>query len=184
MNNTRFHWVIVALVVSHFLLFIFLYVKKQKKEPVIEPSEVSTIETDTKELHKGKEVLREIPGVQLPQSSDKCIVTGCSNHICASEPMMSTCEWFESYACYKTAICKRQENGECGWTNTQSLVACLAESEKTEEKNIISTDHESIPSTSCQKWFDGCNYCDANNSILTNCTKRHCFDLGDAFCVQ
>ncbi len=54
-----------------------------------------------------------------------CKPTGCSGQICADEDMASTCEYREEYACYQSAICKRQASGECGWTETSELKACI-----------------------------------------------------------
>lgn len=56
----------------------------------------------------------------------RCYIGGCSSQICSSqEGVISTCEYKEAYACYKTAKCERQTNGVCGWTNTQELTECL-----------------------------------------------------------
>ena len=55
-----------------------------------------------------------------------CKVTGCSSHICSDQDVVSTCEWTEAYACYQTATCARQADGECGWTETPELQTCLA----------------------------------------------------------
>ena len=58
----------------------------------------------------------------------KCYVGGCSNQLCtdkADGAAYSTCEYRAEYACYKTAICERQVTGECGWTETKELNACL-----------------------------------------------------------
>ncbi|MDQ3341670.1 MAG: hypothetical protein M4D80_41495 [Myxococcota bacterium] len=63
-----------------------------------------------------------------PAPAGDCIKTGCSSTICA-EPgndMMSTCEFKNEYACYRTAACERQADGKCGWTQTDTLKACLA----------------------------------------------------------
>ena len=56
-----------------------------------------------------------------------CIITGCSGQICASEPVITTCEWMEEYACYHdtnitTCGCNQ---GQCGWAQTPELEACL-----------------------------------------------------------
>jgi hypothetical protein len=61
-----------------------------------------------------------------PPPSGECVVTGCSRHVCADEPVITTCEWFDRYACYRTASCERQADGRCGWTPTEELSACLA----------------------------------------------------------
>lgn len=58
----------------------------------------------------------------------KCYVGGCSNQLCTDEPnAVSTCEYREQYACYQTARCERQASGQCGWTMTTELQACLVE---------------------------------------------------------
>lgn len=55
-----------------------------------------------------------------------CVISGCSGQICAEEEMVTTCEYREEYACYKSAKCERQTNGACGWTDTSVLRACLS----------------------------------------------------------
>lgn len=55
-----------------------------------------------------------------------CYVGGCSSQICSDQKdVASTCEFREEYACYKTAECKRQADGKCGWTDTKELRSCL-----------------------------------------------------------
>lgn len=54
-----------------------------------------------------------------------CIISGCSSQICGEEEMMSTCEYRAEYACYQNAACERQADGACGWTQTETLRACL-----------------------------------------------------------
>jgi hypothetical protein len=57
----------------------------------------------------------------------ECVAGGCSGTICSDEEgVVSTCEWRAEYACYKDAECKRQDDGACGWTQTEALTACLA----------------------------------------------------------
>lgn len=56
-----------------------------------------------------------------------CYVGGCSSQICSDNPdAVSTCEYNETYACYKDAICERQASGKCGWTQTESFKMCIA----------------------------------------------------------
>jgi eight-cysteine-cluster-containing protein len=57
-----------------------------------------------------------------------CAPSGCSNTVCAEvgSNIVTTCEWRDTYACYKTATCERQADGKCGWTDTPELKACLA----------------------------------------------------------
>lgn len=57
----------------------------------------------------------------------ECFVGGCSGQVCSDQPgVISTCEWRPEYACYDDAACARQANGECGWTPSPELAACLA----------------------------------------------------------
>ena len=55
----------------------------------------------------------------------KCKVTGCSGQVCAEEDVTTTCEFKPEYACYKSAKCERQNDGKCGWSPSEELVACL-----------------------------------------------------------
>jgi hypothetical protein len=56
----------------------------------------------------------------------QCFVGGCSGQVCSDqEGVISTCEWREEYACYRSATCEVQPGGDCGWTPTPELQACL-----------------------------------------------------------
>lgn len=55
-----------------------------------------------------------------------CIKTGCSNQICSDQTVISTCEYRPEYACYQKATCERQSDGNCGFTKTPELAACLS----------------------------------------------------------
>lgn len=55
-----------------------------------------------------------------------CVVTGCSSHVCAEEPVATTCEYLPHYACYQGARCGRYgPNGACAWQPTEELTRCL-----------------------------------------------------------
>jgi eight-cysteine-cluster-containing protein len=56
-----------------------------------------------------------------------CMRTGCSGHLCTEEgeQTVSTCQWKDEYACYKTARCEKQPDGNCGWTQSETLTTCL-----------------------------------------------------------
>ena len=56
-----------------------------------------------------------------------CVKTGCSGHVCSDHDVITTCEFRPEYACYQQATCERQGNGQCGWTQTPALTACLAD---------------------------------------------------------
>lgn len=63
----------------------------------------------------------------IPVETKKdCFVGGCSNQICSDQKnIISDCMYKAEYACYKTATCERQSTGECDWTETSALKACL-----------------------------------------------------------
>jgi hypothetical protein len=58
-----------------------------------------------------------------------CVKGGCSGQICIEQgdDVMTTCEWQPQYACYQGAACERQSDGQCGWTDSAELQACLAD---------------------------------------------------------
>ncbi|MEZ4399422.1 MAG: DUF6748 domain-containing protein [Kofleriaceae bacterium] len=57
-----------------------------------------------------------------------CYVGGCAGQLCSDrEGTVSTCEYRPEYACYQSAVCEEQPEGECGWTETAALTACLAD---------------------------------------------------------
>jgi hypothetical protein len=70
------------------------------------------------------------PLYRLTPPGSGCIVGGCSGELCTNASngdMMSTCEYRAEYACYqKHGVCKRQSDGNCGWTMTAAMKQCLA----------------------------------------------------------
>ncbi len=56
-----------------------------------------------------------------------CRRTGCSGQVCASEDVVTTCEFRPEYACYQKAICERLAGGACGFRKTRELESCLAD---------------------------------------------------------
>lgn len=65
-----------------------------------------------------------------PPPAAACVKTGCSGQICADGSRFSTCEYRPEYACFQTATCARQADGQCGWTQTPALTSCLANAGK------------------------------------------------------
>lgn len=55
-----------------------------------------------------------------------CIKTGCSNQVCSDHTVVTTCEYRPEYECYQKATCARQSDGNCGFTATPELTACLS----------------------------------------------------------
>ena len=73
----------------------------------------------------GRMFVRTItPAKEVPQAP--CYIMGCSSHICSDRnDFTTTCEYLPEYGCYGTATCERQQNGQCGWTETVELTSCL-----------------------------------------------------------
>jgi hypothetical protein len=65
-------------------------------------------------------------GVCVPAPSP-CVRGGCSGEFCvpAGSDIASICIWLEEYICYQDATCEPQADGQCGWTQTEELRACL-----------------------------------------------------------
>ena len=57
-----------------------------------------------------------------------CKKTGCSSQVCSDQDVVTTCEFRKEYECYQKATCERQANGDCGFTQTPELTACLRRS--------------------------------------------------------
>jgi len=60
------------------------------------------------------------------QAMKPCIKTGCSSQVCSDKDVITTCEWRPEYACYQKAVCERQADGNCGFTRSAELAACLS----------------------------------------------------------
>lgn len=70
----------------------------------------------------------------MPAVQGDCVIGGCSSQLCYDASLgdiMSTCEYREEYACYKSATCERQSTGQCGWTETAELTQCLSSAGET-----------------------------------------------------
>jgi len=59
-------------------------------------------------------------------TTKSCFAAGCSGELCSEDPnLASPCIFREEFACYQNATCERQADGQCGWTSTPDLDACL-----------------------------------------------------------
>lgn len=101
----------------------------QTAPPVIEEQEVassSAPDTGTPPPSEEEEPFVFESEVPPPKGKDGCFVGGCSGQLCTDNgDVITTCEWREVYACYRTAVCERQASGACGWTDTNELSACI-----------------------------------------------------------
>jgi hypothetical protein len=70
---------------------------------------------------------------QHPVVTAPCRTGGCSGQLCLGpddEDVITTCEFRPEYACYRGAVCETQGSGECGWTQTVELSACLEQTKQ------------------------------------------------------
>lgn len=98
------------------LLFI---VACSPKSPTAEPPSSTA-------ANPSEPVAEDGGGDKTAGDAAECRPTGCSAAVCSDEEVMTTCEFRPEYACYKDATCARQPDGECGWTKSAELDACLA----------------------------------------------------------
>lgn len=75
---------------------------------------------------KKEEIVKEVD-----LEEEVCLVSGCAGEICSEEYQVSPCIYIPENDCYKTAICERQEDEKCGWTETEELLNCLREARET-----------------------------------------------------
>ncbi len=76
---------------------------------------------------------------QVAGSVGGCVVGGCSGEVCSNTsegPAVSSCIYRAEFACYKSAKCERQSNGQCGWTQTTELKMCIANAPNTAPEQI------------------------------------------------
>jgi hypothetical protein len=74
----------------------------------------------------GRILVEGVNNPTAPLVKDGCYVGGCGSQLCTDQPAtVSSCVFKDEFACYKTAICARQTNGACGWTQTPELEACV-----------------------------------------------------------
>lgn len=101
------------------------------KEVLLGTSTAKTKTTDgyVFELKNATPTTVEIIITKSVQPLGACYIGGCSSEICSDkDDVVSACMYKEEFACYKTATCERQQNGQCGWTQTPALATCIANS--------------------------------------------------------
>ncbi len=64
-----------------------------------------------------------------PIVGNDCVPAGCSKELCVDEntakDVVSICLYKDVYSCYKKAVCERQNNDKCGWSETKELIDCV-----------------------------------------------------------
>jgi len=90
----------------------------------------SCVGADCAKLYDTAEACEAAFASCLDPAPEACRRDGCSGQVCVArdaEPIYTTCEERPEYVCYRTAACEVQANGECGFTETPELLACLAD---------------------------------------------------------
>lgn len=138
--NTPLVMAIMALAVVAFLFLIDTAVNQDgTRQPTNQlsnqPANLTACTDEAKVCPDGSAVGRTGPNCEFAACpddrntnaavADSCVITGCSRQVCADSEQASTCEYREEYACYQSATCARQADGQCGWTMTQELELCL-----------------------------------------------------------
>lgn len=96
-----------------------------QKNKVVEDIQVNEKQVKKDDLVKSKDEYGRYV------STDCKIVSGCNGPIeCVnkdSEPIVSACVALPEFVCYKksTERCEKQASGNCGWTYTDTLKACI-----------------------------------------------------------
>ena len=95
---------------------------------ILPESDIITPEKKSEEKEENRPVKNISEIIRPAKIGDGCFVIGCSNQICTDDKeLATTCEWYESYACYNNATCERQPDDECGWTKTDEIMSCIRE---------------------------------------------------------
>lgn len=55
-----------------------------------------------------------------------CVVAGCENQLCveSADDLLDECDYGDRLDCSIRGICERQDDGECGWTETEDVIRC------------------------------------------------------------
>lgn len=137
---------------------------------------VCGVDGETYDATCGRECVEVQIACSGPCPCTDCTVGGCSGQLCveASNVVASTCEWREEYACYRSAVCERQADGNCGWTSTPELTQCLEDA----GADVVATLH----------WYQTCGdpVCGItpdpfNDPDIRNCSTEQ---IGDSCTIE
>lgn len=97
----------------------------------IQPGEVDYLSTDVHQFYY--QILSSFKLKPVSPTGVKfesgCKTGGCSGELCLdakSEDIASICIYREEWACYKYAVCEKQSDGNCAWTQTPQYQSCIA----------------------------------------------------------
>jgi hypothetical protein len=60
------------------------------------------------------------------EEASDCVVAGCEDNLCVESgtDILDECEYGDLLECEIRGICERQEDGECGFTETEEVLRC------------------------------------------------------------
>ncbi len=118
--------VIFLAIFGGYYLFGFSSSNRQKTEPILPYENIQNNVSSSPEIETPPLVTSS---VSIPRPQATCKTTGCSSQICSDKDVTTDCMYREEYICYQKAKCERQQNGKCGWTETEVLKECLLQYE-------------------------------------------------------
>ena len=100
-------------------------------------NEPPTTAAEEKQAAEAEDETKQIKGVA---TGSGCMRAGCSGELCVSvdsEELVTPCQWQPHFACYKTAKCELQQDGSCGWTETDELRECIENAQRQQPETQI-----------------------------------------------
>ena len=132
-TSTKIMFVVLILFVAAGLVAAMVFYNRAKNLSPAVPSTTTSTPPVSAQRSTTTQEKTTIPATTTPSASEGrgCKITGCSSELClsekdAEEQGASICIWQDKFACFKTAKCEVQKNGQCGWTQTEELKTCLA----------------------------------------------------------
>lgn len=119
------------LMILLFMTASFIAFQSEQKRKALQEYEVQI--PDAEIIVPETQNLTPTRGVTLGEG---CVVSGCNNELCQNvgeEPTNSICLYKPEYVCYQTATCEKQDDGNCGWIETENLTTCFAENQENDQ---------------------------------------------------
>ncbi len=119
-------FVVLLFILGGYYLLGFSALNRQKIESIFPHENIQNDVPSSTDIETPSLVTSSVP---VPRPQATCKTTGCSSQICSDEDVTTDCMYREEYICYQKAKCERQQNGKCGWTETELLKECLLQYE-------------------------------------------------------
>ena len=112
--------ILVFILIAASLYFLF-----KTRQPTLNTAEITPSQSANSPTLLNPDLTPLPTEESSSRARDGCVISGCSSEICSDEEMFSTCVLKAENTCYETAICEKQQSGECGWTQSNELSSCL-----------------------------------------------------------